>query len=90
MTIINFDFSPEAKLAKQQAINEQIYACWKNHKKLELIIRDSMDNIEELTTQQALQSTSEFFQEVQILTPEQALAEEQQDQDHRVTIRNSA
>jgi len=77
MSVINIDFSPAAKQANNQALNELVYKKWKNHKKLELILRDSMDNMEELAMQMALLPSSDFFHEVQILTPEQAQQEEQ-------------
>jgi|GEM_PF-2762077 len=87
MSVINIDFSPEAKSAKNQAISELVYQQWKSNKRLELILRDNMDNIEELFMQIALQPSSDFFQDVQIISPEQA---EKEEQDKKINILESA
>ena len=71
MNVINIDFSLEAKNAKTQALNELVYEQWKSKKRLELIMRDSMDNLEELALQMSLKSSAFSFEEVQILPPQE-------------------
>jgi len=70
MTVINIDFSLEAKNAKAEALSELVYQQWKSRKRLELIISDSMDNLEELSLQIGYKPSAFGFEDVQIFPPE--------------------